>query len=137
MIANDFEYGCLVPLVVSCHSSSCLQTQSPSAHTRLAYQAIYPTTIIAIVALKQSPIDNGGLSQARHAPRHGSGLGPVEGGAASTVVFQHSVLHASTFTGDTQEATEGILASASLAHVHSPETSRSGGKMKVGADHLV
>ncbi|KAM5540743.1 hypothetical protein V8D89_005576 [Ganoderma adspersum] len=116
VIANDFEYGCLVPLV-----------------------AIYPTTIIAIVALKQSPIDNGGLSQARQAPRHrrGSGPGAVEGDAASTVVFQHSTLHASTFAGDTQDATEGTPTPDNHAYTHSYETSRSRGETKVGADNLV
>ncbi|KAM5536531.1 hypothetical protein V8D89_009808 [Ganoderma adspersum] len=60
-----FVYGCIGPLV-----------------------AIYPTIIVFLIALKQSPIDNGVLSQVYQARGGDAGPGPVEEGAKSTIVFQ-------------------------------------------------
>ena len=59
-------------------------------------QAIYPTTILFLVVLKKSPIDNGGLSQVQRAVRehwHGGArpASPSElEGRGSTIVFHRS-----------------------------------------------
>ncbi|PIL30648.1 hypothetical protein GSI_07350 [Ganoderma sinense ZZ0214-1] len=117
-ISNDFEYGCLVPVV-----------------------AIYPATIIAIVALKQSPIDAGGLSQPRQARRHGSALATAEAGVASTVVFHHSTgVRSSAAAVETQgSSVAGTPALRTCRCMHEPasETSTSHEETKVGAGNPV
>nr|VWP01460.1 Atypical/PIKK/TRRAP protein kinase [Ganoderma boninense] len=117
-ISNDFEYGCLVPLV-----------------------AIYPTTIIAIVALKQSPIDTGGLSQVRQAQVHRRGSGPVsaaQGGTASTIVFNHSTgVYNPSVVVDIQSTIEQKPTPAGYGSTHSRETSRSEDETKIMPENLV
>ncbi|PIL30651.1 hypothetical protein GSI_07353 [Ganoderma sinense ZZ0214-1] len=110
-VGNDFEYGCLVPLI-----------------------AIYPTTIIAIVALKQSPIDAGGLSRPRQARRHGSALATAEGGTTSTVVFHHSMgVRSSAAAVETQ----GSVAGPPAPCMHSLETLTSQEKIKAAPEDAV
>ena len=66
---------------------------------------MYPTIIIVLVALRRSPIDNGGLSQvivqADDADPVGDGIPP------STVAFHLSASHKSAME-ETQETVEGI-----------------------------
>ena len=68
-------------------------------------QAMYPTIIIVLVALKRSPIDTAGLSRVREA-RGGHGSGTVGGPSSySTIVFRHSTSRTSggVETEDTME----------------------------------
>lgn len=72
---------------------------------RSVLQAIYPTVIIVLVALKRSPIDTGGLSQVCLAPDHRADLGSSNKKArnSATVIFHHSAFCGSS-VGDTEGA---------------------------------
>ena len=84
-----FTQGCLAPLMVSTtHDMS-----TPVPHNlETDLQAIFPTVVIVLVALKLSPIDNGGLSgvQADGAARLDSGS------TSDTVVFHRSTILSSS-----------------------------------------
>ncbi|PIL28294.1 hypothetical protein GSI_09582 [Ganoderma sinense ZZ0214-1] len=91
-----FVYGCIGPLV-----------------------AIYPTIIVFLIALKQSPIDNGVLSQVYQAHHERLADDPSpglsgDGGVKSTLVFQDSTFQTqSSAGGDMGDSTdvEGMAAS--------------------------
>lgn len=116
-MAAGFVYGCLPPLVVSAtvplltaeRSGYCLGTLTS------AQQAIYPTIIIVLVALKRSPIDTGGLSQIYQAHDHGDGAGPGGDKEArhTTIVFHHSTF-CSMASGGTEDAMQDMRVSLSL-----------------------
>ena len=75
---------------------------------RSVLQAIYPTVIIVLVALKRSPIDTGGLSQVCLAPDYQADLGGPSltdkvSRNSATIVFHHSTF-CSLDAGDTEDA---------------------------------
>ena len=78
-------------------------------------QAIYPTILIVIVALKQSPMDAERLSLVVHEAR-GRSSGMVVGGMSEsdTIVFHRSTFHTTTGV-ETEGGTEG---STACVHVH-------------------
>ena len=92
----------------------------------LIHQAIYPTIIIVLVALKRSPIDNGGLSQVHRVRGRDSGL--AEGGTSSTVVFHHSTFRSGS--GEEVEGTTDGIPAGDCRSVRSLETSTSEVEMK-------
>lgn len=67
---------------------------------------MYPTIIIVLVALRRSPIDNGGLSQV---VSQAYDADPVGDGIWSTVVFHLSTSRDSVMQ-ETEDAVEGIPA---------------------------
>ena len=80
----------------------------------LRRQAIYPTIIVFLIALKQSPIDNGVLSQVYQAHRDsgvGGDPGLVEEGVKSTIVFKGSTFQSHSPGADMEYAREGTPAS--------------------------
>ena len=83
-IARCFIYGCLIPLVVSIMSFAKLLKTVLRFY---ASQAIYPTVIIVLVVLKQSPVEKGRLLQADQS--HGASRAS-EGDTCSTMVFCYS-----------------------------------------------
>ncbi len=91
---------------------------------------MYPTTIIVLVALKQSPIDNGGLSQVRQA--HGHSRMAEARGTPSTIAFHHPSSHTSTGV-ETESAMEGLPAGDHGTTHESLDTLMSEGEMKVRA----
>ena len=83
-----FTQGCLAPLMVS-------TIHYISVHGGPSYlgtQAIFPTIVIVLVALKLSPIDNGGLSGVQS-----DGVSRLDSGSTSdTVVFHRSTILSSS-----------------------------------------
>lgn len=84
--------------------------------TRHVPQAIYPTAIIVLVALKRSPIDMGGLSQAYRSYDHRASGGRVDKGAesAGAMLFHHSTFRGSS-SGDFEVAVEEMRACGRLS----------------------
>ena len=85
-----FTQGCLAPLMVR------ISNRHTSAHVPQVPvnnpQAILPTVVVVLVALKLSPIDNGGLSGVIQT----DGATRLEGGSASdTIAFHHSTVRTS------------------------------------------
>ncbi|KAI1789963.1 hypothetical protein LXA43DRAFT_1150839 [Ganoderma leucocontextum] len=74
-----FTLGCIAPLMAS--------TIRPTSTPGL--RAIFPTVVVVLVALKRSPIDNGGLSGAVQLDG-ANRLQDGPGSRSSTVVFHHS-----------------------------------------------
>ena len=98
--------------------SSLLTVQHSGHRLRIltgVQQAIYPTIIIVLVALKRSPIDTGGLSQVYN-QAHNYGAGPVpedKEARNTTILFQHSTF-CSLASGGTEDAIQDMHASLSL-----------------------
>ena len=87
----------------------------------LIHQAIYPTIIIVLVALKRSPIDNGALSQVRRA--RGQDSEAAEGGMSSTIVFHQSVFHSCAGDLEEMDGTTESIPTGDRRSTHSLETS--------------
>ena len=73
-------------------------------------QAIYPTTILFLVVLKKSPIDNGGLSQVQRVRERWHGGARPDSpreleGRGSIIVFRHSAaFHSGSAVVDLEDA---------------------------------
>ena len=103
-VATDIVFGCLVPFVVcNLHLSPARYLVLMGADVR---QAMYPTIIIVLVALRRSPVDNGGLSQV---VVQAYDADPVGDGIPSPVVFHLSASHNSAIE-ETEGTVEGIPA---------------------------
>ena len=128
-VGHYFVYGCIGPLVVSAVSSRRLGV--PLTDRSLPWQAIYPTFIVFLIALNQSPIDNGGLSRVYQGCDAGHW---AEEGTGSAIVFPHHTFQSSGDV-DMGRVGEGVCRSTSSLAILSMTDSE--GQVKAAGSMLV